>query len=58
MAKQELVSISKEEYESMKETLEVLSDKKLMKGISKGIEDIKKGKYITLENLKKKYHLP
>ncbi len=57
MPKQELIQISKEEYESMKETLEILSNKKLMKGIKEGIEDIKKGKYITLDDFKKRNHL-
>ena len=57
MPKQELVQIPKEEYESMKETIEILSDKKLMKEIKEGIKDIKKGKYITFEDFKKKHHL-
>lgn len=57
MPKQELIQISKEEYESMKETIEILSNKKLMKEIKEGINDIKKGKYITFEDFKKKHHL-
>ena len=56
MPKSELVQIPKEEYESMKETLNILSDKKLMKNIKEGIEDIKNGKYVTFEDFKKKYH--
>ena len=57
MPKQELIQIPKDEYESMKETIEILSNKKLMKSIKEGIEDIKNGKYITFEDFKKKHHL-
>ena len=57
MPKSELIQIPKDEYESMKETLEILSNKKLMKGIKDGIEDIKNGRYITFEDFKKKHHL-
>ena len=57
MAKQELIQIPKEEYESMKETIEILPNKKLMKGIKEGIEDIRSGNYITFEDFKRKHHL-
>jgi len=57
MPKSELIQISKDEYESMKESLEILSNKKLMKGIKEGIEDIKNGRYIAFEDFKKKHHL-
>ena len=57
MPKQELIQVPKYEYESMKETIEILSDRKLMAGIKQGIEDIKKGRYTTFENFKKKHHL-
>ena len=57
MSKSELIQIPKGEYDSMKETIEILSNKKLMKGIKEGIEDIKNGKYITFEDFKKKHHL-
>ena len=57
MPKQELVTISKEEYESMKETIEILSDKSLMLGIFKGIDDIKKGKFVAFKDFKKKHQL-
>ena len=57
MAKQELIQVPKEEYESMKETIEILSNGKLMKSIKEGIEDIKKGDYVTFNNFKKKHHL-
>jgi len=57
MSKQELVQIPKEEYESMRETLEILSNKKLMNRIKQGIDEIKEGKYTTLEAFKRKHHL-
>ena len=49
--------ISAAEYESWKETLDILSDRKLLKAIRDGEDDIKKGKYITLEQLKKELKL-
>ncbi len=51
------VIISASEYESLKETNEILADKKLMKAIKEGEEDIKKGRYITLDQLKKELKL-
>ena len=57
MLKQELIQIPKEEYESMKETIEILSDKKLMKEIKDGIGNIRNGKCITFEDFKKKHHI-
>lgn len=51
------VIISAAEYESWKETNEILADKKLMKAIKEGEEDIKKGHYITLDQLKKELKL-
>ncbi len=47
------VMISAAEYESWKETLDILGDKKLVKAIKKGEEDFKKGQFITFEQLKK-----
>lgn len=47
------VLMSAAEFESWKETLEILSDPKLMKAIREGEEDFKKGRYITFEQLKK-----
>lgn len=47
------VLMSAEEYESWKETNEILGDPGLMKAIKEGEEDIKKGRYITLEQLKR-----
>ena len=39
------------------ETLEILSNKKLMKDIKRGKEDIRNKKYITFEEFKKKHKL-
>ena len=49
--------ISAAEHESWKETNEILSDRKLLKAIRDGEDDIKRGKYITLEQLKKELKL-
>ena len=51
------VLISAEEYESWKETNEIMSDPSLVKAIKQGEKDIKKGDYITLEELKKELKL-
>lgn len=47
------VLISAEEYESWKETEEILADKALMKAIKKGEKEIEEGKTVTLEELEK-----
>lgn len=46
-----------EDVEAWEETLEILSDKKLMSDVKKSKEDYKKGRFITLEQLEKKYRL-
>ena len=51
------VIMSAAEYESWKETNEILADPSLMRAIKKGEEDIKKGRYITFEQLKKELKL-
>ena len=48
-----VVLMSVDELESWEETNEILSDKKLMKDLREAEEDIKKGRYITFEQLKK-----
>lgn len=48
------VLISAEELASWEATLEVMSDKKLVTGIKKGLEDIKKGRVVSWEEVKKK----
>lgn len=51
------VLMSAAEHESWKETNDILADKELMKAIRAGEEDIKKGRYITFEQLKKELKL-
>lgn len=51
--KPEAVIMSNEEYESLKETLEIMSDPKLMSDIKKGEEDIKAGRVYDWEDVKK-----
>ncbi len=52
--KPEAVILSEEDYESLLETLDILSDQKLMKEIKKGQEELRKGKGIPWEQAKKK----
>lgn len=51
------VLISAAEYESWKETNEILSDKELLDAIKEGESDIKKGNFVTFEELKKDLNL-
>jgi len=51
------VLISAAEYESWKETNEILSDPQLMESIRQGEEDFKNGDFVTLEELKKELKL-
>ena len=51
------VIISAAEYESWKETNEILCNPQLLKAIQKGDEDIKKGNFVTFEDLKKELNL-
>lgn len=46
------VLISADEYDSWKETNDILADKKLMKNIKEAENEIEKGKYVTLKELK------
>ncbi len=45
--------ISTDEYESLKETNEILSNPALMKAIKEGEEDVKKGRVYDWEDVKK-----
>lgn len=51
------VLLSAAEYESWKETTEILGDKGLLEAIRQGEVDLKHSKYVTLENLKKTVRL-
>lgn len=44
-----------EKYESWRETIEIMSDKKLMKDIRKAQRQIAKGQIISLDQLEQKY---
>lgn len=55
--KPKAVLISTEELESLEETAEVLSIPGAFKSIEKSKEQIRKGKFISLDDLKKKYNL-
>ena len=41
--------------ESLIETLDILSDPEMMRGISRGLEDIKAGKTKTLDQIRKEF---
>ena len=47
----ESVILSTEEYESIVETLEILSDTGLMRQIHQSVQDMKKGKLLTHEEV-------
>jgi len=47
------ILMSAREYESWKETNEILSNSELVESIRQGEEDIAAGNYVTLEDLKK-----
>lgn len=53
--KPEAVVLAEEDYESLLETLEILSDKKLMQEIKKSLADLKAGRSIPFEKIKAKY---
>lgn len=45
------VLMSMEDYESLIETLEILSDEKLMKTIRKSLRELDEGKFVTHEKV-------
>ncbi len=49
------VLVGIEEFEALEETAEIMTIPGAYEAIMKGKEDIKKGRYITWEDLKKKY---
>jgi antitoxin YefM len=51
------VLMSAAEYESWKETNEIMANPGLVKAIKEGEDDIKKGKFVTFEQLKKDLNL-
>ncbi|OGK13902.1 hypothetical protein A3A93_05990 [Candidatus Roizmanbacteria bacterium RIFCSPLOWO2_01_FULL_38_12] len=52
------VLISAVEYESWKETNEILADSQLVKAIKQGEKDVQKGKVYDWEDVKKELKLP
>ncbi len=48
-----VVILSADEFDSIMETMEIMSDPELMKDIKEAEEDFKKGDYVTLDELKK-----
>jgi len=51
------ILMSIDEFESLKETLEIMSDKKLMKSIKQAEKEIAEGKGISLEEFEKELNL-
>ena len=51
------VIMSADEFDGWKETLEILSDKQLMKDIKEAEKDFKEGRTITLEQLREELKL-
>jgi prevent-host-death family protein len=52
--KPEAVILSEDDYESLLDTLDIVSDSKLMKDIKKAEQDLRKGKGISWEKAKKR----
>lgn len=46
-----VVMMSAEEYESWQETLDIMSDPELVKGIEEGLDDLKHGRTYTYEEV-------
>ena len=51
------VLISAAEYQSWKETNEIMADSALLRAIREGEKDIKNGNFVTFEQLKKELNL-
>ena len=51
------VLISQEELESWEATIEVMSDPELVKSIKRGLNDIKHGRVVPWEDVKKELHI-
>ncbi len=52
--KPKVVLMSKDEFDSIMETMEIMSDPEIMKDIKKAEEDFKKGRYSSWEEVKEK----
>lgn len=51
---QRTVRIREEEYESLKETIEILRDTELMKSVRKGLDDVRKGRTVPHAEVRKR----
>ncbi len=51
--RKEVVMMSMEEYESLKETLEILKDQNLVKKIYASMQEIKKGEVVDFDDIRK-----
>jgi len=51
------VLISAAEYQSWKETYEIMANSKLLQAVKKGEDDINNGNFVTFEQLKKELNL-
>jgi len=51
-----MVLIPIEEYDALRETIEILSDTALMRDIKRGLKDFEEGKTVKLSELRRKYH--
>lgn len=49
-----VVIMSFEEYESWQETMEIMADPFLVEGIEKGVKEMKAGKVVDFETVKKR----
>lgn len=52
-----VVMMSLEDFEGWQETLEIMSDKCLMRGVRKSLRDVAKKKFYSEKDVKKKLHL-
>lgn len=52
-----VVIMNAEEYEGWIETLDIMSNPELVKGIEQGKRDLREGRYITLDDLMEKENL-
>ncbi|MEM7592770.1 MAG: type II toxin-antitoxin system Phd/YefM family antitoxin [Cyanobacteria bacterium P01_A01_bin.83] len=47
-----MITFGVEQFESLMETIEIISDREFMRDLKQGIEEAKQGKTVSLEDLK------
>ena len=52
-----IIMMSVEDFEGWKETLEIMSDPEMVKGIKEGLDDVKHGRMHAWEDIKKELNL-